>query len=318
VQFVPGSLDAAGEPVPSGSARAVSGRLLCFQRAHSHAPVPVERCYISDELINRTIHEAAWDALDDGTWRGLDSIQVRVIPGRAIQITLAGERPPDQASARTFVSATRAALPELAGVLAADARSGRPTVLWGDESLTYEVGDFRLAVPADAFVQVNLGAAEEIARQVVEWLAPSGGDVLLDAYAGAGTLTLPLAARAGSVIAGEAHPAAAAALARNAAEAGLTNVAVQAAPLEESVRRLRGMLDLVALDPPRRGCSDAVLDSLLRLAPRKIAYVSCEPSTLARDLRRLVAGGYGVVRSGVVDMFPQTFHLESVTLLERR
>jgi 23S rRNA (uracil1939-C5)-methyltransferase len=318
VQFVPGSLDASGRPVASGSRAAAAGRLLCFQRAHSHAPVPVEHCYISDELINRTIHDAAWEELDDRTWRGLEAIQVRVVPGSAVQITLAGRRAPSRDSVRRFVEATRRRLPQLAGVLAAQGRGATTSCLWGDESLAYQVVGYRLAVPASAFVQVNVGLVERIAARLLAWLAPAAGDVVLDAYAGAGTFALPLAARAGSAIAIEAHPASAGAAARNAAQAGLTNLAVQALPVEEGLRRLEGRVDLTVLDPPRRGCSEHALGALLRLRPRKIAYVSCEPSTLARDLRHLAAGSYDLVASGVFDMFPQTYHLESLSLLKVR
>ena len=279
--------------------------------------MPVERCFISDELITRTIHEGAWAELDDRTWRNLESIQVRVVPGGAVQITLAGDRPPPREALRRFVEATRRRLPELAGVLTTQKRGGAPSCFWGAASLTYSVAGYRLAVPADAFIQVNLGLTERIVARLTEWLAPSKDDIVLDAYAGAGTLTLPLATRAGAVIAIESHSPAAAALADNAAQAGLTNVAAQSVSVELGLRRLEGRIDLAVLDPPRRGCSERALDDLLRLRPRKIAYVSCEPSTLARDLRRL-AGRYDLVSSSVFDMFPQAYHLESVSLLQVR
>ena len=166
-------------------------------------------------------------------------------------------------------------------------------------------------------MQVNLGAAEKLVQRVLEWLDPQPDDAVLDVYAGAGTFTLPLARRAAAVIAVEQFPPATAALSENAARAGLTNVQVQTAPAEQALPRLKGEVDLALVDPPRRGCAPDVLEALVRLAPRRIVYVSCEPSTLARDLRRLADSGYALVRSGVVDLFPQTYALESVTLLER-
>jgi 23S rRNA (uracil1939-C5)-methyltransferase len=182
--------------------------------------------------------------------------------------------------------------------------------------LTYELAGERLDVPPGAFAQVNLGAAERLVGRVLEWLAPGPGDVVLDVYAGVGTFSLPLARRVAAVLAVESHPGAAGALSANAARAGLVNVQVQARAAEVALPRLRGELDLAVLDPPRRGCSPDVLAALTHLAPRRIAYVSCEPSTLARDLRVLADAGYRLRRSGVIDLFPQTYHTESCTLVE--
>ncbi len=293
-------------------------RLLCFRQFHSHQLVPVEHCYISDELINRCLGEAPWAALDDATWSTLGAIEVRVVPHRAVQLTLAGKRLPSRSQVEAFAARTREAIPQLAGVLVAYERGGRPVLVWGTDTLEYELAGFRLAVPAGTFIQVNLGAAERLVEQVLAWLEPGPADVALDAYAGAGTFTLPLARRAAAVTAIEAQVAAAEAAAANAAAAGLANVAVHARLAEDVMTQLQGTIDLAVLDPPRRGCSAVVLAALARLRPRRIAYVSCEPSTLARDVRFLVGHGYRLARARVVDMFPQTYHLESVSLLERR
>jgi 23S rRNA (uracil1939-C5)-methyltransferase len=185
--------------------------------------------------------------------------------------------------------------------------------------LTYTLAGELLDVPPGTFVQVNLGAAELIVSRVLDWIEPAPTDAVLDVYAGVGAFSLPLARRTAAVVAVESHPRASAALAENAARAGLMNVQVQTGLAEELLPRLtrvEGSIDLAVVDPPRRGCSNGVLDSLIAAAPRRIAYVSCEPSTLARDLRRLVDAGYRLRRSGVVDLFPQTYHLESVSLLE--
>ena len=317
VQFVPGIVGPDGRPVAAGRRGDGGSRLLCFQRAHSHVPVPVEHCYISDETINRAIHDAPWAALPDETWAALRGIMVRVVPGQALQVTLVSERPLQAPETTQFASAARAALPGLAGLLQARARGGGAQVIWGDGSLMYDLADCRLEVPAGAFVQVNLGAAERLVALALDWLEPAPHDVALDAYAGVGTFSLPLAKRAGSVIAVEHDREAAGALARNAAAGGAYNVAAQAQPVEQAIPRLKGSVDLVVLDPPRRGCPAEVLAAVAGLAPRRIAYVSCEPSTLARDVRLLGDAGYHLVRSRVVDLFPQTYHLESVSLLEK-
>jgi 23S rRNA (uracil1939-C5)-methyltransferase len=168
-------------------------------------------------------------------------------------------------------------------------------------------------------VQVNLGAAELIVSRVLDWIEPAPTDAVLDVYAGVGAFSLPLARRTAAVSRRRVPPAGDGRSGRERRRAGLMNVQVQTGLAEELLPRLtrvEGSIDLAVVDPPRRGCSNGVLDSLIVRRPRRIAYVSCEPSTLARDLRRLVDAGYRLQRSGVVDLFPQTYHLESVSLLE--
>jgi 23S rRNA (uracil1939-C5)-methyltransferase len=294
-----------------------SERLLCFQRARSHLPVAVEHCYIADELVDRALHDVPWHMLDAALWALLDGIVVRVVPGQAIQITLVAQARLPGAPLRHFAAAARQRVPALRGVLVASSRSGQTWPIWGDDSLAYEVGGYRLDVPAGAFVQVNLGAAELALDRVVEWLGPEPGDSVVDAYAGVGTFALGLGRRAGSVVAIDSHPAAVEAGSRNAAANGLLNVLYERTSVERGLAKLRGGVDLMVLDPPRRGCAPPVLAEIARLRPRRIAYVSCEPSTLARDLQTLAGHGYQLVHTGVVDLFPQTYHLESVSLLER-
>jgi 23S rRNA (uracil1939-C5)-methyltransferase len=293
-------------------------RVLCFQRRYSHEPVPVEHCYIADPLIDRALHEVPWDTLSDSTWGNLDAIVVRVVPEQAVQITLVARAPLSARDLKRFGRVVTEQLPVVSGVLAAGERAGEPRLLAGDPALVYEFAGNRLEVPAGAFVQVNLGAAEVVLRQVEEWLAPSGDDVLLDAYAGTGAFALALAGRVAAVTAIESHRAAAEAGVRNAGANRRINVAFQAQSVERTLLRAGNRADLVVLDPPRRGCAPEVVDGIAALGPRRIAYVSCEPSTLARDLRRFCDQGYDLARTRVVDMFPQTFHLESVSLLEQR
>jgi 23S rRNA (uracil1939-C5)-methyltransferase len=298
-------------------ASAAEPRRLCFQRAHSHDPVPVEHCYISDPLINRLVEGAPWDAFALGTWQRLSGVELRVVPGAAAQVTLVGGRRPAGEETARFLRGARAAVPELKGLLFASRRGETPRLLWGTPSLVYSLAGEALEAPSGVFVQVNLGAAALLVERALEWLAPSPEDAVLDVYAGVGTFSLPLARRTAAVIAIESDPRAAAALSENAARAGETNVKVQQGVAEVTLPRLEGRVDLALVDPPRRGCAPEVLDALVRLAPRRLVYVSCDPSTLARDLRRLVDAGYHLARTGVVDLFPQTYHVESCSLLER-
>ena len=308
VQMIPSRVRGAAAPSP---------RRLCFQRAHSHDPVAVEHCYISDPLINRLIESECWEAFTQGTWQRLSGIDLRVVPGVAAQITLFGGRRPSGEEIDRFLKSARATARELQSVLFAARRGDPVRLVWGTSALTYPIAGEQLEVPAGVFVQVNLPAAELLVERVLQTLAPEATDAVLDVYAGAGTFSLPLARRAAAVIAVESDTRATTALSENAARAGLTNIQVQPSLAEVALPRLEGEIDLAVVDPPRRGCADSVLDALIRLSPRRIVYVSCEPSTLARDLRRLAGSGYALDHSGVVDLFPQTYHLESVTLLTR-
>jgi 23S rRNA (uracil1939-C5)-methyltransferase len=119
-----------------------------------------------------------------------------------------------------------------------------------------------------------------------------------------------------SVLLVEAHNASIVSAITNAAANGHANVLQRAGAVEKVLSKIEAPVDLLLLDPPRRGCGPDVVRQIARLRPRRIAYVSCEPSTLARDVRDLCTSGYRLTRSRVVDMFPQTFHLESVSLLE--
>jgi 23S rRNA (uracil1939-C5)-methyltransferase len=308
VQMIPSHVRGASPAEP---------RRLCFQRAHSHEPVTVEHCYISDPLINRLVEGAPWDAFVPGTWQRLSGVELRVVPGAAAQVTLVGGRRPAGEETARYLRGARAAVPELGGLLFASRRGETPRLLWGSASLVYTLAGESLEAPPGVFFQVNLGATALLVERALEWLAPSPEDAVLDVYAGVGTFSLPLARRAAAVIAVESDPRAAAALSENAARAGETNVRAQQGVAEVTLPRLEGRVDLALVDPPRRGCAPEVLDALVRLAPRRLVYVSCEPSTLARDLRRLVDAGYRLSRTGVVDLFPQTYHVESCSLLER-
>jgi 23S rRNA (uracil1939-C5)-methyltransferase len=257
-------------------------RLVGFRKAHSHEPIPVEHCYISDQRINEVIAAAPWSDLSDRDWSRLEEIDVRVAPGQEPLVTLIGH-------GRSLPART----------------------------LRYDLAGCVFDVPAGAFFQVNLGAAERLVETALEWLAPSPDDHVVDAYGGAGTFAVPLAKRARRVTLIEAEGAAVQAAPRNAAANGVANVKAIASTVERGLATLRTGVDLLLLDPPRRGCGPNVAREIVRLRPERIVYVSCEPSTLARDLRVLCDGGYTLARTRMVDMFPQTYHLEAISLLLR-
>jgi tRNA/tmRNA/rRNA uracil-C5-methylase (TrmA/RlmC/RlmD family) len=159
---------------------------------------------------------------------------------------------------------------------------------------------------------VNTGGAEALVALVREGLAPASDKSLLDLYCGAGLFALSLAGEVARVTGVEVDPSAAADFRFNAQ--GLNRVEIIEATVQEAIPQIAEPVDLVVLDPPRSGAGRDVLADIARLAPQRIAYVSCDPATLARDARYLTDSNYHLVEVQPVDLFPQTFHVESVAL----
>ena len=189
-------------------------------------------------------------------------------------------------------------------------------VLEGHGFWEEELGEFDYRISAPSFFQVNTAQAETLQRLVLEGLAVEEGMTVADLYAGAGTFSLPLADRAGSCMAVESAGSAVRDLRRNAEGAGVWVDVIGG----DSARELPelGKLDALVVDPPRAGLADGVAESIAAAGPGRLAYVSCDPATLARDIERLQACGYTLNRVTPVDLFPQTYHVECVSILVRK
>ena len=183
---------------------------------------------------------------------------------------------------------------------------------WGEQ-----IAGERMAVSAPSFFQVNTVAAERLVELVLEGLAPGEGDEAMDLYCGAGTFTLPLARRTAFVSAVESYGPAVRDLRRNLERAHLENVDAQGGDAGREFPDTDA--DVIVVDPPRAGLAEDVVAKLSKQPARAIAYVSCDPATLARDLARFEeAGTFEVASVTPVDLFPQTFHVENVCILRRR
>jgi len=193
---------------------------------------------------------------------------------------------------------------------------GESVVLMGDTSLVEYVAGRDYRISAGSFFQVNTGGAEALVALVREVLELRRGDTLLDLYCGVGLFGLALAGEVGRVVGIESDPSAAADFVVNAGD--LDNVELLEGKAQQVLHGVEGPVDLVVLDPPRAGAGERALGEVARLGPRRIAYVSCDPATLARDARHLVDAGYHLEVVQPLDMFPQTFHVESVNLFMRR
>ncbi len=182
-----------------------------------------------------------------------------------------------------------------------------PGVVTG--ALDYE-GRYR--VSSNSFFQVNRFLYEKLAAVALDGVE---GETALDLYAGVGLFSLPMARRFRRVMAVESGGGAVRDLQFNAERAGLTNLKSEQRSAEEFLTKLQKAPELVLLDPPRAGLGKVVVERLLALRPPRVHIVACDPSTLARDLALLKAGGYAIERMTLVDLFPQTFHLETVVRL---
>lgn len=200
-------------------------------------------------------------------------------------------------------------------------------VLWGATHLHERLADLDFLISPRSFFQVNTAQAANLCAQVIEMAQVGPNDSVLDAYCGAGTLSLPLAHRMaaagghGRVMGIERVEAAILDARVNATHNGIDNAVYEVGLVEDVLPQMikqGNSFDVVVLDPPRKGCHPSVLAAVLRSKPKRIVYISCNHVTLGRDLHVLVAGGYMVDVAQPIDMFPQTGHVECVVSLVRK
>lgn len=206
--------------------------------------------------------------------------------------------------------------PEKTNVIFGDAF----TLLTGKPALTEQIGSLRFSVSPQSFLQVNAAQTAALYEQAVTLLAPKPGDTVVDAYCGIGTISLMLAGRVRRVVGIEQVRSAVEDAAQNAKMNGIENASFLCANTEDALPKLLAggdSPDSIVLDPPRKGCDERALAAIADADIPRIAYVSCNPATLARDLKYLVSRGYAVKAVQPVDMFPQTSHVETVVLLSR-
>ncbi|WP_324002757.1 23S rRNA (uracil(1939)-C(5))-methyltransferase RlmD [Aeromonas dhakensis] len=185
---------------------------------------------------------------------------------------------------------------------------------------SYSLDGLSLAFAPGDFIQVNGPVNQRMVEQALNWLEVGKDDKVLDLFCGIGNFTLPLARQAREVVGVEGALAMVARAEENARRNGIENARFYKADLSGDIAGMswaREGFDLVLLDPARPGAFE-VMEHVVKLSPRRVVYVSCNPVTLARDSQVLVKGGYRLVRLGMLDMFPHTGHLESMALFERK
>lgn len=201
------------------------------------------------------------------------------------------------------------------GVVGDEGISVAPAIAgFSARTVSRRIGNETYSFSADTFFQVNHELLEPL---MAEAIGDATGQAAIDLYCGVGLFTLPLARRFARVTGVEAHPRAVEFARRNVERAKLENVEIANLGVGDWVKHSRSfeVLDFLLLDPPRVGCENAVIAGILAMRPRRIAYVSCDPATLARDLKKIIADDYSLDSIAAFDMFPQTHHVETVARL---
>jgi 23S rRNA (uracil1939-C5)-methyltransferase len=286
---------------------------LGLHQEDSRRVVDVERCLQISDAMNVALR-ALRLALQESGLRGVHGIDlVESFDGGRLVATLVSSL---EARAAPRLASLAAAAPRLSGFGVLVER-GRFVLLRGGPYLEAVVLGIRLRHHARAFFQANRHLTEELAREVVA-LAGTGARVL-DLYAGVGLFALPLAAGATQVEAVERSSVSVQDGRANASRAGLEHVRFHERDVLDALTAARaGDHDTVVLDPPRTGAGEDVVEAIARLRPARVIYVSCDPPTLGRDLKAFHARGYEMDAIRAFDMFPDTFHVETVVRLRPR
>jgi 23S rRNA (uracil1939-C5)-methyltransferase len=188
-------------------------------------------------------------------------------------------------------------------------------VMAGNDYIVIPVSGRNFRVSAPSFFQVNTPMAEKMVKHLLTCLPVSSSTILLDLYCGVGLFSAFLAPKCGRVIGVESSHSACEDFSINLDE--FENVELYEGLAEEVIPNLEAKPDIILVDPPRTGLEKHVVDGILKLDPQVIAYVSCDPSTLARDAKRLIEGKYQLKQVTPFDLFPQTYHIESISIFER-
>ena len=206
---------------------------------------------------------------------------------------------------------------------------GRETLcLYGKDSIEDKIGELSFSISAPSFYQVNPAQTEKIYGKALEYAALTGEETVWDCYCGIGTISLFLAQKAKQVYGLEIIPEAIENAKKNAEKNGLHNTEFYVGAAEEVLPKwveeqkregkdVGNLVDVVSLDPPRKGCDEACLSAVLELNPKRIVYVSCDPGSLARDMKYLREGGYALEKWVGIDNFPRTGHVETIVLLQK-
>jgi len=295
-----------------------------YLERRSHQQLPVDQCPIAMESLERTFLKLQENPLSFLVPEEVTEIELFTNQDQ-LELTFAVWclNPRQDFPARFFqwISACLAQFPALQGA-SAFAERGRgqsQTVIAraGSPALTYRVGEHPYRVSAGAFFQVNAYLLDALIQRVVAAITPSAGSTAWDLYAGVGLFSCALATAGAAVTAVEAAPLSGDDLTHNLRQTGSGKVirATTETFLEQSRSQSTRRPQAIVVDPPRTGLGKSVTQHLARISAPTLVYLSCDPATLARDLKPLLESGYELVTLTLVDLFPQTFHIETLAVL---
>ena len=306
-----------------------------FYRARTHEVIDTRECLLvkpeadaAAEAVRQYMRDFRAAGYDERTRRGLlRHVYVRSNTRGECLICLLvnGKRLPHEAE---LVERLRRACPKAVGIVLGE-NTRRDNVILGERYRTLWGADrledvlcgrvFRLSVPS--FYQVNREQAERLYAKAIEYTQLTGEETVLDLYCGAGTITLALAPHAKRVLGAEIVPEAIDDARENAARSGVENAEFFCGDASDVAKKLAQenlRPDVITVDPPRKGLAEDVVESIARMQPERVVYVSCDSATMARDVKRFATLGYRAVRACAVDLFPRADHVETVVLLSHK
>lgn len=273
---------------------------LGFQKARSNHPFPIRECHLPEVAINRI-----WPQIEVEPIPGLKRVSLRVGMDDEMMLILESSDP----------QAMEFSIEDLA-VSIVQVGGYSSMILAGSDYIVMEVKGRQFKLSADSFFQVNRLQAVEMIKYLDCHLPISNNMTVVDAYCGVGLFSAFLAPQVKRLVGIE--------LSSSACEDFITNldefdhVELYEAPVEEVLGSIKFHADIIILDPPRAGLGVKTVEGILAQGAAHLAYISCDPATLARDGRQLVAGGYSLSNIALFDMFPHTYHIESISLWDKK
>jgi 23S rRNA (uracil1939-C5)-methyltransferase len=268
---------------------------LGYHTLRTGEPFAIQECHLPEEPLN-----VVWPQLEFEPLEEIERVGLRLGVSEDVMLVLESEaiQTPELSVEELDLSVVHLSP---AGML----------VLAGSSHLYIEVLKRLFRISAGSFFQVNTGQVEAMVQHVLDQVAPTPEMTVLDVYSGVGLFSAFLAPRVQRLVAIESSPQAAEDFVANLDE--FENVELYEAPAEQVLLRLDLQPEVILVDPPRAGLAREALDGIVKLGPRRLVYVSCDPSTLARDARRLSEAGYRLEQATPFDLFPQTYHIESIS-----
>ena len=305
-----------------------------YYRQGSHKLINLNQCPVQDERLHPLLREIkqdiqarGWSIYNETTHQGkLRHLSLRIGQNTGEILLTLVTTDPQLAEIETQAQLWMEKYAELVGVCLninrdrTNAILGQTThTILGKPYLREMFAGIELHITANTFFQINTSAAELLLESILQQLNLTGRETVVDAYCGVGTFTLPLAKKVKQAIGIELNPTSIKQANANAALNQISNVIFYAGKVRDWLQEIVSAPDLLLLDPPRKGCDPQVIEAILNLKPSRIAYISCKPATLARDIKLLCGSNiYELKQVQPADFFPQTTHVECYALLHRR